>query len=443
MDVIILGAGPAGLTLGAALVRRGHRVVAIDRDPGPAPDGSWRRRGVMQFEQAHGFRPQVRDLLLVEWPEAWQAWLALGADPIELPAPGAAEPAVGVRSRRITYERALRRAATDLDGLTVAVGRAEGFVESDGRVVGVAVNGSTMRADLVVDASGRLSRFAPRPEISADAGMAYVSRTYRRRPGAAPGPLVRAFAWSGQFHGYDSYVFPHEHGHVSTVIIRPTADTGLGILRHVDAFEAASRAIPGLAEWTDPRDSVPTSNVIVGGGLLNAYRRQRGLPGLVAVGDAVATTAPTAGRGIAMASMQIGALLELLDHGTDAVGIAGPFGAWCDAWIRPWVEDHLAFDAETVRQWQGLDLDLSRRLPSTAIVAAAQADPRIESEIAGFMAMTALPASLARAERLARAVYETGWRPPTAEGPTRDQLVALAEASHRTAEVDVDEPVAS
>ena len=41
--------------------------------------------------------------------------------------------------------------------------------------------------------------------------------------------------------------------------------------------------------------------------------------------------------------------------------------------------------------------------------------------------MTALPASLAPAEGMARAVYETGWRPPTAEGPTRDELVALAE----------------
>ena len=70
MDVIIVGAGPTGLTLGAALARRRHRVVAVDRDPGPAPDGSWRRRGVMQFHQAHGFRPQVQDLLQSEWPEA-------------------------------------------------------------------------------------------------------------------------------------------------------------------------------------------------------------------------------------------------------------------------------------------------------------------------------------------------------------------------------------
>ncbi len=426
MDIIIVGAGPAGLTLGAALARRRHRVVAVDRDPGPAPDGSWRRRGVMQFEQAHGFRPQVPALLVAEWPAAWQAWRDLGAEPIDLPLPGAAAAAVGVRSRRATYERALRRAAAGVDGLTVAVGRVDGLAEPAGRVVGVVVDGSTVSADLVIDASGRLSRLATPPELGDDAGMAYVSRTYRRRSGAAAGPMNGPVAWSANFHGYDSYVFPHERGHVSAVIIRPTADAGLGALRHLDAFDAATRAIPGLAEWTDPGVATPTSGVMIGGRLLNVYRRQLGRPGLVAVGDAVATTAPTAGRGVAMASMQIEALLQLLDAGTDATTIAEPFGAWCDTWIRPWVEDHLAFDAESVRRWQGHDLDLSRPLTSAAIVAATQAEPRIEPYVAAFLAMTALPASLAPAELLARAVYETGWRPPTAEGPTRDELVTLA-----------------
>ncbi len=44
--------------------------------------------------------------------------------------------------------------------------------------------------------------------------------------------------------------------------------------------------------------------------------------------------------------------------------------------------------------------------------------------------MTALPASLAPAEPIARAVYESGWRPAPAEGPTRDELVALLTAPH-------------
>ena len=66
MHVGIIGCGPTGLFLGAALARRGHRVTAVDRDPGPDPGGGWRRRGVMQFHHAHGFRQQVGDALQAE-----------------------------------------------------------------------------------------------------------------------------------------------------------------------------------------------------------------------------------------------------------------------------------------------------------------------------------------------------------------------------------------
>ena len=335
---------------------------------------------------------------------------------------------MGVRSRRLTYERALRQAAAGVRGLTVVTGCVDGLVERGGRVVGAVVDGATVRADLVVDAGGRLSRLAPPAQFGGDTGMAYVTRTYRRDRGATPGPATSPVVWSAMLRGYDTYVFFHERGHISAVITRPTADAALSVLRHVDAFEAACRAIPGLAEWTDPRVATPTSGVMVGGRLLNLYRRQLGRPGLVAVGDAVATTAPTAGRGVAMASMQIAALLELLDAGADPATLTDAFGAWCDTRIAPWVEDHLAIDAESVRRWQGHDVDLTQPLTSAAIVAAARADARIGPHIGGYLPMTALPASLAPAEPIARAVYESGWRQPPADGPTRDELVALLTA---------------
>ena len=41
MRVAIIGAGPAGLLLGSALARRGHEVVAVDRDPGPPRRARW------------------------------------------------------------------------------------------------------------------------------------------------------------------------------------------------------------------------------------------------------------------------------------------------------------------------------------------------------------------------------------------------------------------
>ena len=80
----------------------------------------------------------------------------------------------------------------------------------------------------------------------------------------------------------------------------------------------------------------------------------------------------------------------------------------------------MAFDAESVRRWQGHDLDLGQPLTSAAIVAAAQADPHIESKVAPFLSMGALPASLADAEPMARAVYERAGanRRPTARRAT-------------------------
>ena len=255
--------------------------------------------------------------------------------------------------------------------------------------------------------------------------MAYVTRSYRRRGGAGRGPMTRPGVWVGIFDGYQAYVFAHEHGHFSVVIIRPAADADFSPLRHRAAFDAACRAIPGVAEWTDPPLAVPTSAVLVGVRLRNVYRPPLDRRGLVAIGDAIATTAPTAGRGVAMASMQIRALLESLDGGVDPATIAGPFGAWCDTWIRPWVEDHVATDREARQRWQGVDIDLSQPLTSAAIVAAATADERIAPHIGPYLAMTALPNSLAPAEPLARSVYAVGWRPAWSDGPNRDELVGL------------------
>jgi hypothetical protein len=141
----------------------------------------------------------------------------------------------------------------------------------------------------------------------------------------------------------------------------------------------------------------------------------------------VATTTPTRGRGVAMACMQVDALLALLDGGADPVTVAEPFGAWCDRSVEPWVADHLAIDGGTVRRWQGEDLDLSRPLTSDLVAAAVEADPRIGQHAAGYFAMTALPDTLGPAEPWARAVYEAGWRPPYADGPTRDELVDIVD----------------
>ncbi|HEY5155555.1 MAG TPA: NAD(P)-binding protein [Acidimicrobiales bacterium] len=278
MRTLIVGSGPTGLMLGAALARRGHQVTSVDRDPGPTGE-AWIRRGVMQFEHAHAFRPQVPMALQAEWPEAYNSWLNLGARPVEVPNPARSSQQLGVLSRRSTFERALRHAAGKQPGLTFRTGHVDGLAFDRGHVIGARVNGSLVEADLVVDASGRAGRLDPtsaqgrRPELDGDCGLAYVDRTYRLRRGADPGPLVTPLAYMAEFDGYWCLVFLHEAGHFSVVLIRPTADAALKALRFEAAFEAACRAIPALAEWTHPDRAHPTSTVLVAGALRNVYRR--------------------------------------------------------------------------------------------------------------------------------------------------------------------------
>jgi len=148
MRVAIIGAGPAGLFMSASLAHRGHEVHLIDRDPGPAADGSWPRRGVMQFHHAHGFRFQVVDALLAEMPQAHQAWLTAGAEPVSMTLPDGTEMPLGVRSTRPTYETALRGYALQQEGVHFHQAHVDRVVIDDRHASGIVVDGSVIDASL-------------------------------------------------------------------------------------------------------------------------------------------------------------------------------------------------------------------------------------------------------------------------------------------------------
>ena len=82
-----------------------------------------------------------------------------------------------------------------------------------------------------------------------------------------------------------------------------------------------------------------------------------------------------------------------------------PFDAWCEQNMLPWVADHVAMDGDAVRRWEGGDVDLTRRLPSDLILAAAERDPGIGPATGGYLSMLRLPSCLDPVEPLARAVY--------------------------------------
>jgi 2-polyprenyl-6-methoxyphenol hydroxylase-like FAD-dependent oxidoreductase len=447
MRVAIIGAGPTGLFTAVALARRGHDVSVVDRDPGPNRNGWWPRAGVMQFHHPHAYRLQVIEALQTEIPQAWDALLAAGAVPVY--APGQPGLPIAIRCRRAVFETVLRSQASAESRVTLIHAHATGVAHERGRAIAVRLGGDRiLPADLVLDTSGRAGRLsrslrAAAPE-SADCGLAYVSRQYRLRRGASEGPTNAPPGLVTVYPGYLAIVFPHDNRTFSTLIAQSSTDRDLAGLRGLAAFEAATRAIPPLAIWTDPRRSRPITPVLRGGHLYNSYRGQRNdagriaLPGLIALGDAVCTTNPSLGRGIATSFQQAQRLVALLDEpGSDFGDVGLTFDDWCAEHIKPWFADHVYTDADLQRRWAGADVDVSRRLPSDLIVAAAEAYPELNSTIMPYVMMRTLPSSLNAIEPRVRDIYAGGWRPAMPEGPSRGELAELiARTANRQTRAD-------
>jgi 2-polyprenyl-6-methoxyphenol hydroxylase-like FAD-dependent oxidoreductase len=410
------------------LARRGHDVMVVDRDGGPTADGSWQRRGVMQFRHPHAFRPQVVRALGQELPDVLDTIVDAGG--ILAPIPGVPDFVRGLQCRRETVERAMWSAASREPALTLRTGHVDAVVGTDGHVSAVIVDGAPVQADLVIGAGGRASRITGdrrAPAEGGSCGFSYVSRMYRARPGVdVPESGV---PMGSLYDGYLAITFPQDARTVSALIVRPSADSALAELRRTEWFEAAVQAIPQLTPWTDPSRFTPITPVMPGGGLTNTYRSQLAadgsvpLSGLLFVGDATCTTNPAAGRGVTLGLLQASRLLNLLDGTCDFAAVARELDAWCQEQIRPWFDDHVYWDATLLRRWSGGDIDLDAPVPSDVICAAAEVLPAVAPAAGLYGGMLALPASLAPFAEPTRALLRTGWRPPLAAGPARDELV--------------------
>lgn len=466
MDVVVVGAGVAGLAAALELSGEGHNVTVVERDATPLPEDpggafEWDRRGAPQVRHSHAFLARLRNLLRDHHPEVLEALYEAGATDMDFIAMlpegmdrtrrEGDEDLVALACRRTTFEWVLRRVVLERDHVSLVDGVAvDGLRGADGVVTGVHLDdGTGLDADLVVAAGGR------RPDLRAllaplgvdlaeeveDTGIIYTSRFFELHPGeeypVQVGPI-------GGDLGYLKYgVFKGDNGTFSITFATAVEDEELRkLLLRPELFLKAAEHVPATAPYVDGRARA-TTDVNVMARLLNRRRcfvDGDGAPvvvGLVAVGDAHTCTNPLYGRGCSLAVVQAHLLAEAARAHPDdlrALGTAYEEASLqeIDPWYRAAVAQDAANRAEADRQLHGDDAaeeDPMRALFRDGLLPALRVDPVVLRAFLRMFNLLEPPDSLMKdwdvIGRVMATYQEKDERPPEPPlGPDRVTMLA-------------------
>lgn len=388
MLIAILGGGVSGLCAALILARAGHQVVLLERDQlkvGP-PEAAfaWKRGGIPHFLQPHAFLPRGRREMRASLPDVYELLLRRGASELDVslkirgPRQAEDEELKYLSVRRPLIEWALRSTAGADARIVLRDGvRVTGLTTEPGnvpRVTGLETDGGRIRADLVVDASGRntqvpqwLGAWGATPRTEAGKTfIVYYSRYYRMHPGHAfpEGPWLTTPRGDLGYAGYST--FTGDNGTFATVLAAGSWDRDLRVLRHIPAYEAASSAIPSLRILSDPHFARAITPVFAMGELQNTLRHhvEDGRPcatGLLPMGDAACHTDPSFALGLSFALVHARALAESVSRDSDdQAGMACAYWDSIYPEMRERYDSAVAFDAARARMWQGEKLDYTR-----------------------------------------------------------------------------------
>jgi len=466
VDVVVLGAGLAGLSASLAFARSGRRVLVLERDgPGVAGDADrlfegWERPGISHFRQPHNFLALARQVLLTRARDVLDAVLALGArenHQYEL-LPGPARPDdeafVSLCARRPMFEYALRQAVELEDNLTIKTStRVVGLLSASARtnaalrVCGVrASDGREIHADLVVDALGRTSALGswlkglgagPMLERRSECGLIYYSRHFRLRDGVE---MPRSPFLLGGPRGEIGYlafaVFVEDDRTFALILSIPPWDRELRALKSEHAYMTAALSVPLVVPWVHPDQSEPITPVLPMGSLQNLHRSLTvgGEPiavGVQPIGDALCHTNPTFAYGAALSIKHGFTLADVARSAEDPRARALEFNDAVGADAAARFDAVSAEDRDRLRLWHGEPIDVRDPDDSMALFlrmtayAAAAKDPDLFRAVARRVNMLDPPDTLehdatmiGRAQQIAQ---DSG--PPQPGGPTRAQLL--------------------
>jgi len=463
--IIVLGAGVCGLAAGMVLRRDGHDVTILERDREPTPGsadeawGRWERDGVVQFRQPHFLLPRGRMLLEEMLPDVAVAIEDAGGlrfDLLSLMPPSIADrtPRDGderfrtLTARRPVLEHVLGQAAHAEPGLEVRRGVLVRELLVRGcngtpDVRGVRTDdGEDLCADLVIDAMGRRSQLTrwlmqlgigPVIEEAEESGFVYYTRFFRAR-GAGMPPFRAAIVTD--IGTFSVLTLPADNGTWSVTLFTSAGDQALKRLRDPDLWTAVLAACPAHRQWLDGE---PITGVLPMAGVLDRFRRLLvdGRPvttGLVAVGDAMACTNPSGGRGMTLGLLGVQHLRDVIrSHLENPYRLAETWDAVAQAELVPWYretveEDRARFaEIEALRRGAEPPPASGLALLLQALLASLFRDPdAFRAAIAWRGCITRLEETFADRGFVEHILeIASGSDPPPLPGPNRAQILSL------------------
>jgi flavin-dependent dehydrogenase len=460
-DVVVIGAGFAGLATALFLARRGHAVALVERDGAPQGDSAdddadgWRRPGVPQAHQSHLLLARARRVMLDEAPDVLDALLARGVH--ELPVRVGAGELPGeafLLTRRLVAEGVLRRIVDAEHGIDVVIGAVVGLETADAdlngvpRVTGVRLaSGTVVSAQLVVDCGGRrstvmdwLSAVGARPpmERSQDCGFFYATRYYRARPGETV-PVTRVP--TSLALDYATVLAAGGDNDTFSVTVTLSVDDPLRArIRVPELYTAFASRVPLSAAWLAIGDPItPVSTMARIENRHRSFVDADGpvVTGLVAVGDAALHTNPTMGRGISLALAHAQHLASVAGlAASDPLDFAQRFHDWTEQHLVGWFDAQVAADAVALQRLQAgvrgervAPPDDPRSSFAAGAFACAEHDPVVASAVASVVHLFEFPSvALAGADVGDRVRRHLAATPPASRPPdvvSRTEFEAL------------------
>jgi 2-polyprenyl-6-methoxyphenol hydroxylase-like FAD-dependent oxidoreductase len=353
---IVIGASLGGLCAARVLSDVFDRVTVYERDE--LPQGPDQRSAVPQGRHVHLLMARGAQEYESLFPGLLDDMVAAGVPILENRPDcihfGAAGHVLGTSHRlqdeftayvpsRPQLEWQVRRRVLEIPNVTVIRASVDEPVFDGHRVTGVRVDGTTVDADLVVDAAGRGTRlpvwleqwgFTRAPEETVDVGIGYASHQLRIPEGLIAEKVVVAGASEEKPLGLGMLCYEDGTWNMTTFGIGkvPPPETFEGMLDLADDLlpehiSAAMRQAEPLGEVS--LHKYPTSR-------WRRYDKLDRFPhGIVPFGDAVASFNPTYGQGMTMTSLQARHLREAL-QGPDTELAATLFAATAKSTYPVW-----------------------------------------------------------------------------------------------------------